>query len=424
MKIILPVLAISCLVPTFAVVSAERRFNSDENKAGDYTLPSLLGAATTREAWENKRREEVLELFLTQMFGRTPEIPSGIAVTLRSEKKDALGGLATRKLLHVTLPSVPKWQGMEVMLYLPTKATRPAPVFVGLSFGGNHAVSKEADIPISDRWMRESKNEGAVVSNKATELSRGGEAARWPLEMILGKGYAVATAYYGDVEPDHALGWKDGLRGAASAQGPDTVWKEDDWGAIGAWSFGLSRILDAVVQDSGIDAKRCAVIGHSRLGKTSLWAGAQDVRFGLVISNNSGEGGAAIMRRDMGETVKIITTSFPHWFCGKFSSYSEPNTHLLPLDSHMLIALAAPRGIYVASAVEDEWADPKGEFIATREAKPVYDLFDLKGVEVTDQPTLHTPVGHQVRYHIRAGKHDVTDYDWEQYLKAADELLK
>jgi hypothetical protein len=202
--------------------------------------------------------------------------------------------------------------------------------------------------------------------------------------MIVERGYAIATIYYGDIEPDHVDGWKDGLRAAISAAGASTEWKPDDWGAIGAWAFGVSRALDALAQDKAIDATRAAVIGHSRLGKTSLWAGAQDERFSLVISNNSGEGGAALARRDFGETTKIITKAFPHWFCGRYSSYAEPNTAKLPFDAHMLIALAAPRGIHVASAVEDTWADPKGEFLSAREAGVVYELFGKKGVGVAN----------------------------------------
>ncbi len=413
---------------TLLAAAAERRFNTDESKVGDHPLPQLLIAedgspVKTTEDWQKKRRAEVLALFEKHVFGHTPAIAKDIKVEVTATKADALDGLATRKLLHVSLPGVPKWQGMEVMIYIPNARQKPAPVFVGLSFQGNHAVTTEKDVPLSTRWMRQGKEKDQVVDDRSTELSRGAEASRWPLKMILGAGYAVATAYYGDIEPDHPDGWKDGLRGAASPAGPDTVWKDDDWGAIGAWSFGVSRILDACAEDPSLDTKRAAVIGHSRLGKTSLWAGAQDGRFGLVISNNSGEGGAAIARRDFGETTKIITGSFPHWFCKHYSTYAEPNTPNLPVDSHMLLALAAPRGLYVASALEDTWADPKGEFIGAREAGVVYQLFGKSGVGVAEQPAVEHPAGAQVRYHIRNGKHDVTDYDWQQYLKAATELL-
>jgi hypothetical protein len=342
-----------------------------------------------------------------------------VKVELQATTDDALGGKAVRKLLHVTLPAAPKWPGMDIMLHLPKAASGTVPVIVGLNFQGNHAVTQETDVPLSTRWMRPGKTKGSVENDRSTELSRGAESSRWPLSMIVERGYAIATIYYGDIEPDHVDGWKDGLRAAISAAGASTEWKPDDWGAIGAWAFGVSRALDALAQDKAIDATRAAVIGHSRLGKTSLWAGAQDERFSLVISNNSGEGGAALARRDFGETTKIITKAFPHWFCGRYSSYAEPNTAKLPVDAHMLIALAAPRGIHVASAVEDTWADPKGEFLSAREAGVVYELFGKKGVIVDEPPTIDTPVGDFIGYHNRTGKHDVTDYDWTQYLNFA-----
>jgi hypothetical protein len=265
--------------------------------------------------------------------------------------------------------------------------------------------------------MRPGKQPGQIIKWRATEKARGAESSRWPLKKILQRGYALATAYYGDIEPDHAEGWKDGLRGHAGIQHT-----EQEWAAIAAWAWGLSRMLDTCAKDKRIDAQHVAVLGHSRLGKTALWAGAQDERFGIVISNNSGEGGAAPARRNIGETTKIITSSFPHWFCKRYKSYAEPNVEKLPVDSHMLAALIAPRGLYIASAQQDEWADPEGEFITAHEVSPVYEWFGLKGVGVSEQPAVDHPVGQQVRYHIRSGKHDITEYDWEQYLKFADEL--
>jgi hypothetical protein len=400
----------------------ERRVNYDEAKVGNLPLPALLVAAsgsqvTTAEQWTTQRRAEVLEAFRQHVFGRTPEFSKDIKIEALSTRTDALDGLATRKLLRITLPAVPKWQGMDVMIYHPNRTSGPVPVFVGLNFQGNHAVSPENDLPLSTRWMRAGKVESHVVDNHSTEMSRGAESSRWPLKLILQKGCALATAYYGDLEPDHAEGWKDGLRGAVGLQGGDS-----EWGAIGAWAWGLSRILDVCEKDPALNAKQALCIGHSRLGKTSLWAGAQDERFGVVISNNSGEGGAALARRDFGETTKIITTAFPHWFCARYKTYSEPNTANLPVDAHMLLALAAPRGLYVASAIEDTWADPKGEFLAAKEAGVVFALFGKQGVGVEDWPAVDHPVGNQVRYHMRTGKHDVLDYDWEQYLKFAADL--
>jgi hypothetical protein len=397
--------------------------NYDESKVGEIVLPEVLQSGSakvgTAVQWAETRRPDVSKLYEEQVYGRIQPRPEDLKFEVVATKKDALGGKATRKLIHISLAKHPQWKGMDVMLLTPNGSEKPAPVFVGLSFNGNHAVTTEADVPISDRWMRpNSKVPEAVKDNRATEKSRGAESSRWPLEIIIGKGFAVATAYYGDIEPDHAEGWKDGVRAALSPMGADTVWKNGDWGAIGAWAWGLSRILDYLETDASVNAKQAAVIGHSRLGKTSLWAGASDPRFGIVISNNSGEGGAALMRRNIGETTAIITKAFPHWFTPTYASYAGKENDC-PVDQHMLIALMAPRPVYIASAIEDTWADPKGEFLSGKKAEPVYALFGLAGLGVAEQPSVDQPVGDFIGYHMRTGKHDVLDYDWEQYLKFA-----
>lgn len=429
-RTLLPLLMTTALLVGEDFAEAQQKTaNYDETKIAPYTLPELLKtqdgrAVSSAEAWTKERRPEILALFEQHVFGKTPAPATWGKVDFKvtEVKTDALGGKATRKFVHISLPEHPAWQGLELMLYTPNGLSHPAPCFVGPSFGGNHAVSTEKDVPLSTRWMRASKEKG-VVDNRAAEESRGNESSRWPLELIIEKGFAVATYYYGDIEPDHADGWKDGLRAVLSKDGANTEWKDGDWGAIGAWAWGLSRIADYLETDRAVNAKQLAVIGHSRLGKTSLWAGAQDQRFGVVVSNNSGEGGAAIMRRNIGETTAIITKAFPHWFTKTYTSYAG-NEAACPIDKHMLISLAAPRGIYIASAVEDTWADPKGEFLSGLHAEPVYALFGKKGYGVTEQPAIDSPVGDSIAYHVRTGKHDVTSYDWEQYLQFAKRQLK
>ncbi|MCX7887879.1 MAG: beta-propeller fold lactonase family protein, partial [Verrucomicrobiae bacterium] len=352
-----------------------------------------------------KRRAEILELFRTHVFGHAPKIPA-LRTKLVSADKQALGGKATRKLYRLSTADG-KW-GMDLLVYLPNQFPRPVPVFLGMNFQGNHTVSTDPGIPIREQWVWDNKLKQERLERPGEE-TRGSQASRWPIEMILAGGYGVATFPRHDVEPDYAEGWRHGIRALYPG----------DWGCIGAWAWALSRALDCLEKDPDVDARRVIVHGHSRLGKTALWAGAQDERFAIVISNNSGEGGAAITRRCFGETIARINTAFPHWFCANFKKYNDRENDL-PVDAHMLVALSAPRPVYVASASEDLWADPKGEFLACVHADPVYRLLGTDGFGVAEMPPVNTPVGRTIGYHCREGKHDITEYDWRQYIMFAD----
>jgi hypothetical protein len=397
--------------------------NYDEARVPAYTLPDPLTLANGQPVkdaatWRSQRRPELLRLFEENVYGRSPGRPAAMRFEQVETDTKALGGKATRKQIRIQLDGKTDGPSIELLVYVPNGRTRPSPTFVGLNFGANHTVDKDPAIRLSTRWIAES--EGAV-DHRATEAARGRDAQSWPVETILAHGYAVATAYYGDLEPDHPEGWKTGVRsqfgpGAKGALAPG------DWGAIGAWAFGLQRIVDYLETDHDVDARRIALIGHSRLGKTALWAGAQDERFALVISNESGEGGAALARRHFGETTATITKAFPHWFAGRFKDFAEREDQL-PVDQHMLLALIAPRPLYVASAEEDLWADPRGEFLSAKAAEPVYRLLGKEGLGVADMPKVEVPVGKTIGYHVRHGKHGVTAYDWEQYLSFADRHL-
>lgn len=391
--------------------------NYDEAKVPAYTLPDLLvmsGGARVRSAADwTRRRTEIQSLIESQMFGRAPAQPGAIRFSVDGVDKAALGGMAIRK--HITIETAGRT--IRLLLYLPANAARPVPVFVGLGFGPNHTVHPDPGIPLAGTWVPDKTTQAASLQ-PAQETSRGSAASRWQVETVVSRGYGVATAYYGDIEPDVTGALTQGVRGAFLKPGQNTP-GDDEWGAIAAWAWGLSRVADYLVRDTDVDASRLALVGHSRLGKTALWAGAMDPRFGIVISNDSGEGGAAISRRRFGETVADLNTRFPHWFCGNYRQFSGREDQM-PFDAHMLLALIAPRPLYVASAHEDQWADPSGEFLSAVAASAVYELLGKKGIGTARMPPVNQPVGDVVRYHVRAGKHDITAYDWQQYLDFAD----
>ncbi len=372
--------------------------------------------AGTKTAWENQRRPELLKLFREQVYGSVPDNEIATTFELDYTDKNALCGRAVSKSVTVLFHMGGDTVSMHLMIYLPADATGPAPLFLGLNFYGNHTIHSGPNIPITKSWMRNNPN-FCITDNRADHLSRGVRANRWPVERILERGYGLATIYCGDIDPDFHDGFENGIHRLTGQPAAD------EWGTISAWAWGLSRAMDYFEQDADIDEKQVAVIGHSRLGKTSLWAGAQDQRFALVISNNSGCGGAALSRRKAGESLQDINDRFPHWFCHNFHRYNG-REEALPVDQHMLIALIAPRPVYVASAEQDQWADPRGEYLSLYFAAPVYELLGYPSPLAGQQPAANAPVrSGKLAYHIRSGGHDITRYDWEQYLDFADGYL-
>lgn len=415
------ILCFSSLTPCTA-----QEANYDESKIPGYQLPDALAdnsgkRITTAEEWVGKRRAEVLRLFEQHVFGELPPITCQLRTKVRSDIPDALNGLARRREITIFFSAEDSGPKMELLLYTPADSKSPVPCFLGLNFNGNQAIEADPRLHITESWVRNDR-ERKVENNRAGEATRGSESSRWALEKIIRAGFGLATIYYGDIDPDFDDGFRNGIHALlpADQQGSRTP---TSGGSISAWAWGLSRALDVLEKDPAIDGRRVAVFGHSRLGKTSLWAGAQDERFALVISNNSGCGGAALSRRAFGETVARINRVFPHWFCLNHRKYDN-NENSLPVDHHQLIALAAPRPVYVASAVEDQWADPRGEYLGLFHAGPVYQLFGKSPLPSSTLPELNQPIHTDVGYHIRSGKHDVTDYDWEQYLKFAKQHLQ
>lgn len=408
------------LLTTFAfcvafVQAQSRGENYDESKVPAYTLPDPLtlnnGAkVTTVQQWETQRRPEILQLFSDQMYGRTPDEKIPVSYTLLDEKADALNGKATCKQIRFLFQANGKEIEAILLMYTPNAVKGKVPVFLSYNFLGNQTVSEDDFILVSP---------GLKYVKPATDptMARGYQKSRWPIEMIIDAGFAVATMCYHAIFPDKET-LKDESVLCLFADYEKTKDNPETWQALGGWAWGYSRIMDYLEQDERVNAHQVALMGHSRQGKASLWAGVQDERFAIVISNDSGCGGAALSKRKYGETLKIMTNSFPHWLCKAANQYAD-NEDKLPFDQHELIALVAPRPVYIASAEEDRWADPKGEFLSGVFAGPVYELYGLKGLEATEMPAINQPIMNHIGYHIRPGVHDVTDIDWQNYIRFA-----
>ena len=369
---------------------------------------------TTLKQWP-ARRKELLELFTQQMYGVSPAKPTNIRFKVTDEDKNALQGMATRKQITVYFNGKEDGPVMHLLMYLPNNIHHPVPAILGLNFYGNQAISFDSAIMVDTSWM--DNGDKGVVNHHATEATRGADTSRWPLAMILSHGYALVTAYRGDIDPDYDDGFKNGIQGIY----PELQNRVDNFSTIAAWAWGLSRALDYLQTDKDINAKKVALFGWSRLGKAALWASATDERFGLVISNESGAGGSKLFHHNGGETVNHLCTAFPHWFCKNFRQYIGMDT-CMPFDQHMVLSLIAPRPVYIGSAQDD--GDPLGDFLAAKAADSTYRFLGTKGFPATTMPAVNQPVYAQIGYHMRAGKHDVTDYDWEQYLNFIDMHFK
>jgi len=417
------VFLLSLLLPALHVLG--QKAIRDESRVPAYKLPELLRTESgknihSKKEWEKTRRPELINLFADNVYGRTPTGKIPIRYVQTSLDRNALGGKATRKEVAVFF-GAKETHSMNILLYVPNAVKGPVPVFLGLNFSGNQVVHADPGITITKRWVRDG-NPPVIVDHHATEASRGSQAGDWVVEDILAKGYGLATVFCGDMQPDRYDSFDESVHSLFYKQG-QTRPAPNEWGAIGAWAWGLSRAMDYLETDNSVNAKKVTVIGHSRLGKAALWAGAQDSRFAMVVSNNSGEGGAAITRRKFGETIEIINNAFPHWFCGNYKRFSNKE-ETLPVDFHELIALIAPRPVYIASASEDWWADPKGEYLSAYYATPAYALYGFQGVPNIQPPGPDQPIGSgRIGYHLRKGGHTMNRYDWQQYLAVAERWL-
>jgi hypothetical protein len=372
-------------------------FNYYEEKVPHYTLPDVLANSagkkiTSAKEWTKVRRQEVLELFRENVYGKIPSTPYTKTFKVVNENKNAMGGAATLKQVDIIISSEGKSLSIHLTLFVPNNVKKPVPVFLLIDNRG----------PANTDPSREVKSEF------------------WPAEEVIGRGYGIAVFSNSDVDPDNFDDFKNGIHGLLD----NGVRPPDAWGSIAAWAWGASRCMDYFETDKNINKKRVAVLGHSRGGKTALWAGASDQRFAMVIGNEAGCGGAAIARRRLGETVARINTAFPHWFCSNYKKYSD-NEDAMPFDMHMLLALIAPRALYIDCASDDLWGDPKGCYISLYNSMPVFKLLKAgSDIPETMPPLNKQIIGGKAGFHIRDGVHNMLLTDWNCFMDFADIVWK
>ncbi len=404
------------------VASAQTRpalpANYDEARVGAYSLPDPLLLANgkhVRDArtWFRQRRPEIEHLFETEMHGRSPARPHDLSFNVFDKGTPVFDGKAVRKQVEIRFSAKGNTPEADLLMYIPAEAQKPVPLVMQISFVPNSLSIDDPGIRPGEMWNREKKRVPAGTESRFP---------KWNIDALLAHGFGVATIYYGDIDPDFDGGVSLGVRGLFLKPGQQQP-APDEWGAISAWAWGLSRAMDYLETDRSVDAKRVAIFGVSRLGKTVLWAGAHDTRFALVIASCSGEGGAALSRRDYGETVIHLNVNFGYQFCRNYQKYGG-HVDQLPFDAHMLLALIAPRPLYLSTGDQDRWSDPKGEFLAAVAAGPVYELLGKQGLETGQMPQPGQAIMHTVGYHMHSGGHGTIPSDWEYYLKFLEMHLK
>jgi hypothetical protein len=371
-------------------------FNYYEEKVPSYSLPAVLTetngkVVTSPDEWMKVRRPELMELFRSNVYGRVPSTPYKMTFKVVNEDKKAINGAATLRQVDVIIAAGVKSIVIHLILFVPNNVQKPVPTFLLINLGSN-----------------------------GLDISRVHKLESWPVEEIIARGYAAAAFSNADVDPDDFDDFKNGIHSLLDINPRP----QDAWGTLAAWAWGASRCLDYLETDRSIAIDKVAVVGHSRGGKTALWAGAEDQRFAMVFANESGCGGAAIARRRLGETVARINSAFPHWFCTNYRKYNNNET-VMPVDMHELIGLIAPRPVYIDAASEDLWGDPKGCYLALYYSLPVYRLFGIK----SDIPDVVPPLDNQVisgnaGFHIRPGEHNLKLKDWNFFMDFADKVLK
>jgi hypothetical protein len=371
-------------------------FNYFEEKVPAYTLPSVLAltngnSVRSKNDWIKIRRPELMELFRNNVFGRIPSTPYKTDFKIVNQDPEAIDGAATLKQVEITIFASGKSLVIHLNIFIPNKVSKPVPAFLLINLG-----------------------------SKGLDPFRKEKAESWPVEEIIARGYAAAAFSNADIDPDNFDEFRNGIHGIMD----DGTRSDDSWGTLAAWAWGASRCMDYLVAEKDIAKEKVAVVGHSRGGKTALWAGAEDQRFAMVVANESGAGGAALARRRYGETVARLNTSFPHWFCSNYKKYSNKEDEL-PVDTHELLALTAPRALYISCASEDLWGDPKGCYLALCYSIPVFRLLGIKSALPETVSSLDKQIiSGKVAFHIRSGEHNLKLQDWNFFMDFADKVFK
>lgn len=394
--------------------------NYDEARVGSYTLPDPLVLSSGKpvsdaRTWNEKRRPEIVRLFEENQFGRSPGRPAHMTFDVFDKDTSAFDKKALRRQVTVRFSGDKTAPAMDLLLYVPAAARGPVPLLLNLSFSANSTTVNDPGVKLGEIWGRDKTRIPAAQGRSFGKID---------VPRLLDAGFGFATVYYGDIDPDFAGGLPHGVRALYLKPGQAEP-PPDEWGAIAAWGWGLSRAMDYLETDHAVDPKRVAILGVSRLGKTVLWAGARDTRFALVIASCSGEGGAALSRRNYGETIAHLTapSRYPYQFCANYGKFAE-HVDQLPVDAHMLISLIAPRPLLLQTGDKDFWSDPKGEFLAAVAAGPVYRLLRKQGLDTDQMPPAGTPIFHTLGYYMHSGGHGTLPADWDQYLAFLEMHLK
>ncbi len=394
--------------------------NYTEAKVGDYKLPDPLVLANGQkvldaDTWNQKRRPEIVKLFEQNQYGRSPGRPADLSFDVFDKGTPAFDGKAIRRQVTISFSKDETAPKMDLLFYVPANAGKPVPLLLNISFTANSLTIDDPGVKEGSIWNRQKERVAAGSGRRFGALN---------VVPFLERGFGIATVYYGDIDPDFEGGLPLGIRKLYLKDG-QTERADNDWGSIGAWSWGLSRALDYFETDEAVDAKRVAITGVSRLGKTVMWAGAIDTRFAMVIDICSGEGGSALSRRNYGETIAHLVepSRFPYWFCPNYQKYGD-RVDKFPVDAHMLIALIAPRPVLLITGNTDKWSDPKGAFVSAVAAEPVYELLSKQGLGTNNIPAAGEPILHDIGFYMHDGGHGTDPSDWDVIFKFMQKHLQ